>query len=182
MASLRFATVRDLYEAFPTARDDVGVDASEEPSLSFLELLVSTQVWDAAVSFCAYLLRRREAIWWGCQSLRRMIELSPDEADLVEVAEDWVRDPDEEHRWAALDSARMADTLLPATWMALAAGWSGGSIIRPEYGQIPPAPEQTARAVRAGLMIGITRVPSERVETLIVPCLAYAKHLAEGAA
>ncbi len=178
MASLRFATARDLYEAFPTARDDVGVDASEEPSLAFIELLASMQVWDAAISFCAYLLRRREAVWWGCQSLRRMIQLTPDESDLLAVAEDWVREPDEEHRWAALDSARMADTLLPVTWMALAAGWSGGSIIRPQHARIAPAPEQTARAVRAGLMIGITRVPSEHLETLMVQCLADAKQLA----
>jgi hypothetical protein len=179
--TLRFATARDLYEAFPTARDDVGVDASDEPSLAFLELLASMQVWDAAISFCAYLLRRREAVWWGCQSLRRMIELTPDESDLLGLAEDWVGEPDDEHRWAALDAARMANTLLPATWMALGVGWSGGSIIRPQHGRIAPAPEQTARAVRAGLMIGITRVPSDHIETLMVQCLSQAKQVAAGA-
>jgi hypothetical protein len=178
MALLRFPTVRDLYEAFPTARDDVGVDASGESSLAFLELLASMQVWDAAISFCAYLLPRREAVWWGCQSLRGMIHLTPYESDLLAAAQAWVREPDEERRWQALDYARAADTLLAATWMALAAGWSGGSVVRPQYGSIPPSPEQTARAVRAGLMIALARVPGEHVDTVMAQCVGYGIRLA----
>ena len=178
MTSLRFATVGDLYDAFPTARDDVGVDARNEPSLAFVEMLASMQVWDAAISFCAYLLRRQEAVWWGSQSLRRMIELAPHECDLLDVAEDWVRKPDEEHRWAALDWGRRSDTLLPGTWMALAAGWSGGSVVRPEFGNIPSAPDQTPRAVRAGLMIAMVRIPSEATDDTMRQCTRYAIQLA----
>ena len=70
MASLRFPTVSDLYGAFPTAKDDVGTDPGNEPPLTFLQSLVEKESWDKAVSFCAYLLPRREAVWWGCQSLR----------------------------------------------------------------------------------------------------------------
>jgi hypothetical protein len=182
MASPRFATVQDLYEAFPTARDDVGVDAGEEPALAFLEMLTSMQVWDAAISFCAYLLRRREAVWWGSQSLRGMIQLTPYESNLLDIAEDWVHNPDEEHRWTALECARRADTLLPATWITLAAGWSGGSIIRPQHGRILPSPQQTARAVRAGLMIALTRAPSEQIDNVMRQCTAHGIRLAQGEA
>src|SRR5207249_10179331 len=86
MSSIRFATVRDLYEAFPTAEEDVELPPSDEPSLDFLNALVSKQSWNAAVAFCAYLLPRREAIWWGCQSIRRIQpNHSPHEAAALEL-------------------------------------------------------------------------------------------------
>ena len=71
MASLRFPTVADLYDAFPAAQDDVGIEPSGEPSLTFLRALVAREAW-IRHSFCAYLLPRREAVWWGCQSVRRI--------------------------------------------------------------------------------------------------------------
>jgi uncharacterized protein DUF6931 len=180
MTSLRFATVGDLYEAFPTARHDVGIDANDEPSLAFLEMLASMKVWDAAISFCAYVLRRREAVWWGCYSLRQMIQLTAEEAELLAVAENWVRQPDEKHRWAAADRAAVADSRVATTWMALAAAWSGGSIGRTVHRTILPAPEQTARAIRAGLMIGLSTMLSQTTDDVLRQCVQYGRHLAAG--
>ena len=180
MALLRFVTARDLYGAFPTALDDIGVEADDTPSLDFLRMLASMQVWDAAISFCAYLLPRREAVWWGCQSVRRMIHLAPHEDEILTVAETWVREPEEHHRRAALACGYDGDTLLPATWMARAAGWSGGSIVSPKFGNVRSAPHQTARAVRAGLMIAMTRVPSEQIPNVVPPSIEAAAALAVG--
>jgi hypothetical protein len=180
MALLRFATVRDLYDAFPTALDDIGIAASDMPSLDFLRMLASMQVWDAAISFCAYLLPRREAVWWGCQSLRRMIHLTPPEDEMLAIAESWVREPEEHHRRAALACGYGGDTRLPATWMARAAGWSGGSIVAPRFGNVPAASEQTARAVRAGLMIALMRVPNEYLDQVMAPAITAGIELAAG--
>ena len=41
MVGLRFETVRDLYEAFQTAENDVGMPASDQPSLAFLQSLIA---------------------------------------------------------------------------------------------------------------------------------------------
>jgi hypothetical protein len=131
MTSTRFATVRDLYQAFPVAQDDVGAEPSDEPTLEFLRELVAKENWDAAVSYCAYLLPRREAVWWGCQSLRMMQpHRAPQDNAAIEVAESWVREPEEPRRREALNLGSQGDTRSPATWMAIAAGWSGGSIVR----------------------------------------------------
>src|SRR5690349_7123852 len=113
MASLRFATLRDLYEAFSTAQDDIQEEPNDLPLLAFLQSLKESQAWERAISLCAYMLPRREAVWWGCQSLRRMIQLTPAEADLLAVAEAWVREPDEERRHAALQLGGEADSRLP---------------------------------------------------------------------
>jgi hypothetical protein len=172
MASLRFATVRDLYDAFPTAKDDVGMPASDEPSLAFLQSLVAQGAWEAAVSFCAYLLPRREAVWWGCQSLRRMkSQFPPPELAALDAAEAWVLEPEEDSRRAALKVGMLTDGGLPAAWMALAAGWSGGSIMPPEYGFMSAGPHQTARAVRAGIMIAMTQMLSDQVPAVLKPCV-----------
>ena len=159
MTSVRFATVSDLYDAFPTARRCRSARA-REPSLTFLQSLVEERVGQA-VSFCAYLLPRREAVWWGCQSLRAL------------------RHPYERPRLRRLTPPRPGSTSrtksrargararkprrpgLPATWMALAAGWSGGSIAPPEMRSVPPAPYQTARAIRAGLLIAMAATPND---------------------
>lgn len=182
MTSLRFATVRDLYEAFPWALEDVGEPASDASSLDFLRGAVAEAKWGMAISYCAYLLPRRETVWWGCQSLRRMAQLLPQEAEILAVAEAWVREPEEERRRAALELSQQADTRLPATWMALAAGWSGGSIVPPQMGIVPAPPYQTARAVRAGLMIGMTRIPNADLAKVMQACVEDGIHLAIGTA
>jgi hypothetical protein len=178
MASLRFVTVRDLYEAFPIARGDVGATSSDEPSLDFLGALVAKEAWGPAVSFCAYLLPRREAVWWGCQSLRRIQpQRSPGDTQAIDVAENWVREPDDERRLAALNLGQQGDYGAPATWMALAAGWSGGSVA-PGFPNAPAPPYQTARSIRAGLMIAMAGVPNSDMSKVLKPCMEEGMSLA----
>jgi hypothetical protein len=178
MASLRFVTVRDLYEAFPIAQSDVGATPSDEPSLGFLRALVAKEAWGPSVSFCAYLLPRREAVWWGCQSLRRIQpQRSPRDTEAIDAAEDWVREPDDERRLAALSLGQQSDYGAPATWMALAAGWSGGSVA-PGFANAPAPPYQTARSIRAGLMIAMAKVPNTEMSKVLKPCLEEGMALA----
>jgi hypothetical protein len=40
----------------------------------------------------------------------------------------------------------------PGVWIALAAGWSGGSLSAPELPRVPPPPALTPRAVNTGIM------------------------------
>jgi|SRR5687768_9888803 hypothetical protein len=172
MASLRFATMRDLYEAFPVAQDDVGAEPCDEPALDFLRRLAEEEKWEAALAYCAYLLPRRQAVWWGCQSLRRIQpHRTPKDTAAIEIAEAWVRDPEEQNRRAALDYGTEGDHRAPATWMALAAGWSGGSVVPLEIGVAYAAPYQTARAIRAGLMIAMSYVATDDIPRLMRPCI-----------
>ena len=181
MPSLRFPTVSDLYEAFPEARDDVGADPGNEPPLTFLQSLLEQESWDKAVSFCAYLLPRREAVWWGCQSLRRVkAQFPPAELAALDAAEAWVREPEENFRRAALAVGNQNDGALPAVWMALAAGWSGGSILPPEYSAVQAPPHQTARAVRTGILIAMSQLPAAEIPRLIRPCIESGIELARG--
>jgi hypothetical protein len=169
MPLIRFATARDLFEAFPTARQDVDAAPSDAPPLEYLRSLADTGELNKAVAFCAYLLPRREAVGWGCWSVRRLAETLPAEEEAgVKIAEDWVAAPVEDHRVAALELGTRSDHNWPSTWLALAAGWSGGNIALGLEGVVaPPPPQQTARAVRAAVAAAVARVaPGERTERL----------------
>jgi hypothetical protein len=169
MPLIRFATVRDLFEAFPTAQADVEEKPSDAPPLDCLRSLADGGELPKAVAFCAYLLPRREAVGWGCWSVRRLAgKLPPEEEPGLKAAEAWVEFPDEDRRVAALELGTRSDFHLSSTWLALAAGWSGGNIALGFEGAVaPPPPQQTARSVNAALAAAVARVdPGERLARL----------------
>ena len=65
MPRLRFETARDLLDSYPDAADELMIEPVDVPSLTFLAELSGQQPIDKAIGFCAYLLPRREAVWWA---------------------------------------------------------------------------------------------------------------------
>jgi hypothetical protein len=171
MARLRFETVRDVFEAFPTAEIVLDIEPNDEPSLQFLNSLIARDELDKAVGFCAFLFPRREAVWWGCRTVRTLIPApTPDEEAGIKVAEDWVREPEEERRLTALESGQRASSKLPTTYLALAVGWSARSMsLGGEMIQVPP--DQTARLVRAAVLVAACRVSMAEKPDLLRRCL-----------
>ncbi|WP_374309052.1 hypothetical protein [Methylocella sp.] len=156
---LRFSAAEDLFEAYPTARLDVGAPAQGRSSLDFARALAGEGALKGALSFCAYLLPRYDAVVWGCACLRADAmdgALAAEEACLA-AAEAWARTPEEPRRRAALDLAERSDKLAPATWMALAAGRAGGqmSVDGEHFAPIPP--HATAQATRVALILAAGR-------------------------
>jgi hypothetical protein len=181
MSQVRFATVQDLFQAYPMARHDVGRADADKPSLDFLQEAADARKWHPAVSFCAYLLPRRVAIAWGCRSLRRMFDhFDANDSRSLNFAESWVRQPDEQARNKALAVGNANDPEQPATWLALAAGWSGGSVVPAEFAPVEAKPEQAARAVRAALLIGLCRLQRDSRDRIMTACLEDGIQLARG--
>lgn len=90
---------------------------------------------------------------------------------MLSFAEDWVEEPEEPRRRKALASGTMGDTRSPATWVVLAAGWSGGSVVPDEMGYAPADPEQTAKAVRVALFIALSRLQGDAKHRVMTACL-----------
>lgn len=156
---LRYKTARDLFEAFPTASEDMAAQPSDRPSLDFITGLVAGPTPEDGITFCAYLLPKREAVWWGRQCLNRISEmLDAEDHEMLALAENWVRYPDEDQRNAALDAGMASRTKSPGVWIALAAGWSSGSMLDPDAAPVAPPPYLTAKAVNAGILSALARV------------------------
>jgi hypothetical protein len=154
MSRVRFATARALFETFPKAVTNIAATPTDEPPLMFLQKLADTEKFEDAVSFCAYLLPRREAVWWACGSARTLLgDIPQSRAACLLAAEAWVYEPDDQRRQAALRLGMQGDSNDPLTWLALAAGWSGGMLSSHPQMPAPVPPYMTARAARIAVQL-----------------------------
>src|SRR6266705_2050624 len=70
MSLVRFATAEALFETFPELSQKISAKPSQQFPMEFLKTLVATGKIEDAVTFCPFLLPRREAVWWACRSAR----------------------------------------------------------------------------------------------------------------
>jgi len=172
MSRIRFATARDVFVAFPAARDDIGAEPTDEPPLAFLLSLAAGETPEDALGFFAYVLPRREVVWWACQCMRVLLPspAAEDQAALC-AAEDWAREPEEHRRRLALRLGIDGDRRSPTSWVALAAGWSGGYAAPAGHGSVAPEPHMTARAIRVAVLTALARVGARERAARLKACL-----------
>ncbi len=173
-----FTKAWQVVEAFPDLADDIGRPPGDEAPLDFARGLLANPSRFDAIVYLAHVLPRREAVWWGCQCLRAIGADAADAALLA--AEAWVRGPAEETRRAAL--ALAAPRLLgkAPTWLAMAAGQSGGSIAREGAHPAPAPPQATALAVKAAVILAIAQSPQPMQKAWLRACVEAGIRFAEG--
>ena len=160
MPESRFPDARDVFEAFPIACEDIETQPNDQSSLVFLRELVKGPKPEDAVPFCAYLLPRREAVWWASQCVRMLLaDLTERDNAALRAAEEWVREPEELNRQRAHQIGTMANQRAASTWVALAAGWSGGLTIVGEYTKPLVPSHMTARAAFTAVRLALGGKP-----------------------
>jgi len=180
MTVLRFATARALFDAFPELWEKVRAQPTEQSPVDFLKALSSANKLTDAVTFCAFLLPRREAVWWACRCVRALANevVAAREPGLL-AAEAWVQDPGDQQRRAALDIGTKGDSSNPATWLALAAGWSGGFQAFSPNRQIPVPQHLTPRAARIAVLTSQQKLRMPGRQDCLRDCIADGVKLAE---
>ncbi len=180
MSCVRFATAEALFETFPELCKQIGTKPSDESPIDFLKGLVSQGNIRDAVTFCAHMLPRREAVWWACGCARALLGDIPNgRAASLLAAEAWVGEPDDAHRRAALEVGTEANCDDPLTWLALAAGWAGGFFVSNPTIRVPMPIFMTARAARIAVILGATKIPEAQRQTRLEACVADGIKLAE---
>ncbi len=180
MSRVRFATARALYETFPEVSEKIGIPPTDQFPIEFLKDLTSKGKLDEAVAFCAYLLPRREAVWWACSCTRASLgEIPHDRSACLLAAEAWVYNPDDERRKAALELGTKGDSNDPLTWLALAAGWSGGLLVTLPNLPVPAPTYMTARAARIAVLLGAAKTGKHQRAARLQACIAEGIKLAE---
>jgi uncharacterized protein DUF6931 len=180
MSLVRFATAQALFETFPELSQKISSAPSEQFPTDFLKGLVTAGKIEDAVTFCSYLLPRREAVWWACGCVRGFLRnLIKDRAAGLIAAEAWVERPDEERRQAVLEIGTKGNSDDPLTWVALAAGWAGGFLESGAHRRIPMPSYMTARAARAAILISALNVSRDQRPARLEACVAEGTRLAE---
>lgn len=178
--NLRFEAANDLFESIPEIAEDVTARPDGEDAITFVSKLTASETPEEAVTFCAYALPRRHAVWWGHECLSRVKDLlSPEDTHMLTLAAAWVAEPDEDRRRAALAAASEVENPTAGTWIAYAAGWSGGSMVGPELPEVPPPAHLTAKAVNAGVLTILAGVDLESRDSTLASFVKMAMQLAD---
>ncbi len=176
---IRFVAARDVFAAFPDLRYVAPTPSDESAPLDYARLLLASPRPADAVIFLAYLLPRREAVWWARQCVGAILGPRADD-ESFRAADEWVRAPEEDNRQRAREVAGAADSRLATTWLALAAAWSGGSLCAPDLKPMAPPISACAKAANAAIILAITSSDPRAYGRWIADCAQAGIRFAEG--
>ena len=177
---IRFTAAAQVAETFPAAVEPVGREMGEEPPVDFLRGFTESDEPMAGVTFAAFALPRREALWWGCLCLRQLGGLDADGQAALAAAEAWVAKPDDDVRRAAGKIAAEQEFGNAGAMIAQAAFCSGGSLSPAEFGAVPPGPDLTAKCLNGALLVAIGSSEPTEIAGNARRCILCAIDFAEG--
>lgn len=138
--ALRFDTPQDLYAGLPQLAELTQCRPRDgEDALQYLGRLRSSTTPEEAVTYTAFAALPQMAIWWAHGCLRLMPE-TMNEADraMMEKIAVWIATPTKDLRHHIMREALWANGRTPVVMLALAVGWSGGSIAPNDPAPVPP--------------------------------------------
>ena len=176
---IRFSSAHSVFEAFPDLGYVSTRPANDIDPLAHARALSTSSRPGDAILFISHLLPRREAVWWAIQCVRA---LTPGDAaaEGLRAAETWVRTPEDDNRRAALGIANDSDRRRPATWLAFAAGWSGGSLLAEDQKPVPPPPGACAMAANTAIMLAVAAGDPRSILDRIAACTEAGVRFADG--
>jgi hypothetical protein len=122
-----------------------------EDHVSFLLRLRGSTTPEEAVTFTAFAVVPKMAIWWGYECLRLAgDDITQDERRMMELVAQWTQYPGDENRFQAMQMGLFARVRSPAQSLCLAVGWSGGPIAPND--PAPVAAHRTPRAISTAVL------------------------------
>ncbi|MBI3427938.1 MAG: hypothetical protein HY011_33865, partial [Acidobacteria bacterium] len=105
----------DVCKNFELSKEAAALLKPEDLPKPFLERLIAAKHYTDAAHFAAHALPRREAIWWACVCARKFYGAAPPkQAAVLDAAEAWVSQPNDEKRRAVFKLAEAAEFGNPA--------------------------------------------------------------------
>jgi hypothetical protein len=157
LSKVPLKTAGEICKLFELTEDGKKLLKENQTPKQFLDLLNEKNLFKDAMRFLAFALPKREAVWWGCQCVRFAFgkNLAGKYESAVQAAEKWVAGPTEDTRWGAKKAADVAKLDTPSGMLAMAAFWSGGSMIpdNPKMQPVPPPEAMTAKTVTGAVLI-----------------------------
>lgn len=178
---LRMQGAADLFQAIPPLGGLVlGRALPGQHCLDFLHQLANGQTPEEALTFMAFALLPRQAVWWGHECLKALPDLlTAQDHEMMGLIVTWVGQQDDDSRYGALEAGLRADVHGPGVWLALGAGWSGGSISGKGLPPVAPPVGATGQALNAAIHSALARVTQDKRRRTIDHFAAMATVLAK---
>ena len=176
------ATAAEICARFNIKKEALALLREGMAPGEFVDALVAGKQYVSGIEFMAHAMPPREAVWWGCLCLQHACgdTLSPTDKAAARAAVQWIMQPSEENRAAALAPAQAAGPASPAGGLAMAVYQTGGNIAPPKAPPTPPPPFAFAKAVAGAVKLACTKAdPVKIVETQSL-FLDLAVRMAEG--
>jgi hypothetical protein len=155
------------------------------PTLSpqgYLGLLLANEHYADAVRFLAFALPIREGVWWACVMARVNLQAEPQPGilDALKAAEAWVYTPDDAVRRQCLAHAETLNFEGAASYAALAAFWSGGSMAPEGMPDVLPDAKLGPTGVGAAILLAVTGGPPLQMNDRFLEAIARGIDIANG--
>ena len=178
--NLRFPIADAVFDSVPEIAEDMKQRPNGEPSHTYLRDLLKSGTPEEAITFCAYLLATRESVWWGHECLAHFANaLTERDPQLLDLVENWVREPNEDTRYAAMEAGLACEPKTAGAWLSLAAGWSGGSMSEREQPPVPPPPHLSSRMVNIAILTTVAHLDRSHRSTALKECIDIAFTIVE---
>lgn len=178
-ASLRAPLATEIFELIPELANDMSMRPERADSVAaFGQRLLQGDTPEEAITFTSQMFKRRVSLWWGHECLRYMDDcLTAQDREMMALVADWVATPDDLHRSATADAAEAASARSPGVWLAMATGWTGGSLAPPEGDPVAPPRFLTGRGVNAAVLSVLARGPHRARRTTLETFVQMANDL-----
>jgi hypothetical protein len=147
----------------------------------FLTALLQEGLYADAVAYFARAFQHRDGVAWACACVRSVLDESGPETAraALAAAEGWVRQPTQEHCFAAQAAAEADGPSSPAGYAAMAAFWGGKTLSGEGLPEVPPPPELRAKgvegAVRGAAVFGDPGSIAERYKAFLSRAIELAR-------
>ncbi len=155
------SSIPDLCARFGLGDKAAALAQPDQDGPTFVEALIGAEEYPAALAFLAYLLPKREAVWWAWTCARRVLppEPKPEVQAALDATERWLVEPTDANRRAAFALAEPADLGTPAGCTALAVFFTGGSIAPVGVPDVPVPDGAAARAIAGSITLAAVSSP-----------------------
>ncbi len=152
-----------LYHAIAFSDDALSCLNPAQAVVLNVRSLVEKKCYHDAVLLLSHSLPKREAVWWASQCARATLseKTQAREGAAIDLAEEWAMKPDNETRLKVLALGEKIGSFTATGMLAMACGWSAGSITGEDQPQVPPPPYLSAVAVAGAVTLAAAVAPDQ---------------------
>jgi hypothetical protein len=163
---LRAEPVAELLSRVRLGDEAKPVAASATTASGIIDALVAKDLANDALKVLAAALPPQAAVRWAVRCVRETGDLSKGDTAALTAAEQWVTDPTEENRRAAQAAAEKLEYGTAASWAAISAFWSGGSIAPANVPPVPPPPDLMPQALFGAISLAAVAQGGEKAPAM----------------